>query len=257
MKRILPPLVVLLVVTVAVEVYLRIEHVPKIILPLPSQVLSRLVDDRAELLAALWTTTQAALIGLAASTVVGIVAAIGLAASPWLRRGFYPYTVFFQTVPIIAIAPMLVIWFDSALTRVAVSAFICSIFPVIANTLSGLQGTEPALLDLFALYGAGPWQRLWKLRLPWALPNIVTGLRVAAGLAVIGTVVGELLVGEIGTNEGLGVKIASAAKTGRTDKVFAAVLIASLLGLVFFAAINLFGHLTLRRWHASEQPLGR
>jgi len=124
---------------------------------------------------------------------------------------------------------------------------------VIANTLAGLLSTDPALVDLFQLYRAGPIARLWKLRLPYALPSIVTGLRVAAGLAVIGTVVGEFLVGTLGDAEGLGVKIVGAMKTGHTDKMFAAVLIASLLGLALFAAVNGVGHLLLRRWHASEQ----
>jgi NitT/TauT family transport system permease protein len=182
-----------------------------------------------------------------------MTAAIILAASPWIRRAFYPYTLFFQTVPIVAIAPLLVIWFDAGLVSVSMSAFIVSVFPVIANTLAGLLSTDPALLDLFQLYRAGPIQRLWKLRLPYALPSIVTGMRVAAGLAVIGTVVGEFLVGTLGDAEGLGVKIVGAMKTGHTDKMFAAVLIASLLGLALFAAVNGVGHLLLRRWHTSEQ----
>jgi NitT/TauT family transport system permease protein len=182
-----------------------------------------------------------------------VIAAIALSGSSLVRRAFYPYTVFFQTVPIVAIAPLLVIWFDAGLTSVAVSAFIVSVFPVIANTLAGLMSTDPALEDLFRLYGASAWARLWKLKLPAATPNIVTGLRVAAGLAVIGTVVGEFLVGVFGAGEGLGVRIVSAKKMGRTDELFAAVLIASLLGLAMLAAINLAGRLLLRHWHASEQ----
>ena len=251
--KVLPPLIVFLVIAAGLEAYVRIAHVPKFMMPPPSAVLSTLIDDRWELLQSLWTTAQAALIGFAASVVVGMTAAIILAASPWIRRAFYPYTLFFQTVPIVAIAPLLVIWFDAGLVSVSMSAFIVSVFPVIANTLAGLLSTEPALLDLFQLYRAGPMQRLWKLRLPYALPSIVTGLRVAAGLAVIGTVVGEFLVGTLGDAEGLGVKIVGAMKTGHTDKMFAAVLIASLLGLALFAAVNGVGHLLLRRWHTSEQ----
>jgi NitT/TauT family transport system permease protein len=136
---------------------------------------------------------------------------------------------------------------------VAISAFVVSVFPVIANTLTGLLSTDPALEDLFQLNGASAWSRLWKLRFPSATPNIVTGLRVAAGLAVIGTVVGEFLVGLLGTSEGLGVRIISAKKTGQTDELFAAVLLASVLGLAMFAAVNLAGRLLLRHWHASER----
>ncbi len=157
-------------------------------------------------------------------------------------------------MPIVAIAPLLVIWFDAGLVSVFLSAFIVSVFPVIANTLAGLLSTDPAarLISSSSIEPA-PLQRLWKLRLPYALPSIVTGLRVAAGLAVIGTVVGEFVAGELGDDEGLGVKIVGAMKTGHTDKMFAAVLIASLLGLALFAAVNGVGHLLLRRWHASEQ----
>ena len=133
------------------------------------------------------------------------------------------------------------------------SAFIVSVFPVIANAINGLLSTDPALVDLFRLYGARRLDALWKLRLPSALPGLFSGLRVAAGLAVIGTVVAELLVGQIGEGAGLGVAITTAAKYGRTDRMFAGVLLTSLLGLALFAGVNLAGHRLLRRWHASEK----
>jgi NitT/TauT family transport system permease protein len=155
----------------------------------------------------------------------------------------------------VAIAPLLVIWLDPGLVSVAIAAFIVSVFPVIANTLTGLLSTDPALVDLFRLYRAGPIARLWKLRLPSALPNIFTGLRVAAGLAVIGAVVSEALVGEIGDSEGLGVKLRSASANANTHVVFAAVLLSSLLGLAMFGAVNLASTLTLRNWHASEKQV--
>ena len=255
LETVLPPLLVFIIAGVALELYVRVRQLPMYYMPKPSDVLRTLVDpeQHRRLLAALGVTTEAAVIGFVASTLVGILLAIGLSASRWVRRAFYPYALFFQTVPIVAIAPLLVIWFEAGLTSVAVSAFIVSVFPVIANTLAGLLGTDPALLDLFQLYGAGKIARLWRLRLPAALPSIVTGLRIAAGLAVIGTVVGEFLVGTLGPSEGLGVKIVGAMKNGRTDLVFAAVLIASLLGLALFAVVNLVGHLMLRRWHASER----
>jgi NitT/TauT family transport system permease protein len=248
----LPPLLVFIAVVMSIEIFVRARSIPKYELPRPTAVWQAMVTDRADLSTALWTTTEAALIGFGSSIVVGIAAAIALSSSKWIRRAFYPYTIFFQTVPIVAIAPMLVIWCDAGLTAVSISAFIVSVFPIIANTLAGLLGTDPALVDLFTLYGAGPIARLWKLRLPHALPSIVTGLRVSAGLAVIGTVVGEFLVGTLGDGEGLGVRIVGASKQGRTDRVFAAVLVASMLGLAMFAAVNAFGHLLLRRWHVSE-----
>jgi NitT/TauT family transport system permease protein len=161
--------------------------------------------------------------------------------------------VFFQTVPIIAIAPMLSIWLSPGLPAVAACAFIVSVFPVIANTLAGLTSTDPALLDLFRLYGASRTAAMFKLRVPSALPNIFTGLQIAAGLTVIGTVVAEFLVGELGEAQGLGVVIVSASHNGHSDRVFAAVLLASALGLAMFGTVNLLGRLALKNWHASAR----
>ena len=152
-------------------------------------------------------------------------------------------------MPRIAVAPLLVIWFGFGLQTVIASAFVASgRLPVIANTLTGILSTDPPLRDLFRLYGASPLVTLLKLRLPAALPQVFTGLRVSAGLAVIGAIVGEFIAGG-----GLGSVVDIARTQQRIDKVFAAVLLASLLGLGMFGLINLLSHLMLRRWHASEQ----
>lgn len=246
----LPPIVVFAVLTAAVEMYVRWQKVPAYLVPAPSAVKEAIVDQRESLLESLWNTTQASLIGFGASAVVGIAIAVALSSARIVRNAFYPYTVFFQTVPVVAIAPLLVIWFGAGLKSVAICAFVVSVFPVIANTLTGLLSTEPALRDLFRLYGAGPIRSLVKLRLPWAMPNMLTGLRVAAGLSVIGTIVGEFVAGDFST-PGLGVMIVSAAKTGDTDQVFAAILVASLLGVAMLSVLNLVGYFLLRNWHAS------
>jgi NitT/TauT family transport system permease protein len=251
--RVLPPVVVFIVVTLAAEGLLRWLEVKSFLLPRPSAVWHAILENHEELFGSLLKTARAALIGFGASAVVGIVIAIALSTSRLVQRAFYPYTVFFQTVPVIAIAPLLVIWFEAGLTSVAMCAFIVSVFPVIANTLTGLLSTDPALRDLFKLYGASRFSAMVKLRLPFALPNVVTGLRIAAGLAVIGTIVGEFVAGLIEENPGLGILIVEAKKFGRTDLVFAAVLTASALGLFMLCAVNLFGYIVLRNWHASEQ----
>ena len=181
-----------------------------------------------------------------------MLAAITLASSKWLERALYPYTVFLQTVPIVAIAPLLVLWFGPGLRAVAVSAFIVSVFPVIANTLAGLRSVDPALRDLFRLYGASRSATLFKLELPAAVPEVVTGLRVASGLAVIGTIVGEFVAGFSEGSAGLGILVLSSYRQLRTDLLFAAVLTAAGLGLALFAAVNFIGTRLLRRWHASE-----
>src|SRR5262249_10503561 len=145
----------------------------------------------------LWITARVALIGFAASVIVGVTLAVLFSSARLIERAFYPYTIFFQTVPIVAIAPLLIMWYDAGDTSVTICAFVVSVFPVIANALTGLLSVDPALRDLFRLYGAGKLATLWKLKLPSALPNIFTGMRIAAGLAVIGTIVGEFLTGSL------------------------------------------------------------
>jgi NitT/TauT family transport system permease protein len=247
-KRFLPPVLPLLIAITVMEVAVRGGWVASYLVPAPSAVLTAIIDSRVELTQAFVKTSSGALLGFGLSAFVGIAIAVLLSSSRAIQRSLYPYAVFFQTVPVIAIAPLLVIWFGYGMKTVVASAFIVSIFPVIANTLTGILSTDPNLRDLFKLYGASGAVTLWKLRFPAALPQILTGLRVASGLAVIGAIVGEFIGGE-----GLGSVVDVARTQQRVDKVFAAVLLASLLGLALFGLINLVSTLTLRRWHASEQ----
>ena len=248
MKKIPPAVYPFVLIMLLAEVLVRGGVVKAYLVPPPSAVYLAIAGNWAELTAALWKTSAAALLGFALSTTAGIGIAVFLSSSRTIQRAFYPYAVFFQTVPIIAIAPLLVIWFGYGTRTVVASAFVVSIFPVIANTLTGILSTDPALRDLFRLYGASTMVTLFKLRLPAALPQILTGLRVASGLAVIGAIVGEFIGGQ-----GLGSVVDVARTQQRTDKVFAAVLLASVLGLALFGLINLVSAITLRRWHASEQ----
>jgi NitT/TauT family transport system permease protein len=248
LKAAIPALIPLLLVVLGVEAAVRGGLVKSYLVPAPSSILEVMLNDRAELMQAFFKTSASALAGFAMSTAAGVLIAVFLASSRLVQRAFYPYAVFFQTVPIIAIAPLLVIWFGYGMRTVVASAFIVSIFPVIANTLNGILSTDPDLRDLFRLYGASTMVTLFKLRFPAALPQILTGLRVAAGLAVIGAIVGEFIGGQ-----GLGSVVDVARTQQRVDKVFAAVLLASALGLALFGLINLISYVTLRRWHASEQ----
>jgi NitT/TauT family transport system permease protein len=250
---VLPPLVVFAVCVLAMEWAVVHFKVGKYVLPKPSAVFDCIVTNWRSLLASTWVTAKPALIGFGASAVVGIIAAIILASSKWILRAFYPYTIFFQTVPLVAIAPLLVLWMGFGMKPVAMSAFIVSVFPVIANTLAGLLSVDPNLRDMFRLYRAGPIATLFKLRLPSATPNILTGLRVSAGLAVIGTIVGEFVAAFTEGTVGLGMMIADTNRRGDMEWVFAAVLVSSLLGLVLFIAINCLSWLLLRHWHASER----
>ena len=250
LQRIVPPTIPLIASIGAAELLVRGGLVRAYLLPAPSRIFATLVHDWPELWRATWETSKGALIGLALSIFIGLFIALALSSSRWIQRAFYPYAVFFQTVPIIAIAPLLVIWVGYGMPTVIASACIVSVFPVIANCLTGLLSTDPALVDLFRLYGSSRFAMLWKLRLPSALPNIFTGFRIAAGLAVIGAIVGEFIAGG-----GIGGVIDVSRTQQRVDKVFAGLLLASALGLALFSTINLASRLALRHWHASEREV--
>jgi NitT/TauT family transport system permease protein len=252
-RRALPPLAALALLLGAWELAARALHLPAYVLPPPSAVASAAIADAAALASAAWCTGRAALTGFALSGVIGVLVAVALASSRTLERALYPYTVFLQTVPIVAVAPILVLWLGPGFRAVTASALIVSVFPVIANTLMGLRSVDPALRDLFRLYGASRRAALLNLELPSAVPSIVTGLRVAGGLAVIGAIVGEFVAGYAEDGAGLGITVMAANRQLRTDLLFAAVLAASLLGLAIFGAVNLAGWLLLRRWHPSEK----
>ncbi len=245
MKWILP-LATLLVFGGLLEVVVKSGLVPSYIMPSTTDILRCFVEERETLIEGFLSTASASVIGLLLSIVLGVSVAVLLSLSKILRTAFYPYAVFFQTVPIIAVAPLLVIWFGFGQPTVIASAFIVSIFPVIASTLVGLQSTEHSLLDLFQIYHAPKSTTLFKLRLPFALPYIFSGLRIAAGLAVIGAVVGEFVGGG-----GLGSVVDVARTTQRLDLVFAAVLVSSLIGLILVSAVNLLAYALLHKWHAS------
>ncbi|WP_231511041.1 ABC transporter permease [Chondromyces apiculatus] len=248
-----PPLVALVALLAGWELMTRALGVPAFLLPPPSAIARAGVTDAAGLAMATLITAEAAVAGFALSTLLGVLAAVLLATSRPLERALYPYAVLLQTVPIVAIAPLLVLWFGPGGRAVTVSAFIVSVFPVIANTLAGIRSVEPSLRDLFRLYGAGRLATLVKLELPAALPSIVTGLRVAAGLAVIGAIVGEFVAGFSEGAAGLGILVLSAYRQLRTDLLFAAVLCAAALGLTLFGAVSLTGRRLLRRWHPSAR----
>ena len=257
--KVLPPLIALALLLGVWELATRLLEVRAFILPPPSAIATVALAKRASLLSGVLTTGREALSGFALSAVIGVLSAIGLASSRLVERAFYPYTVFLQTVPIVAIAPLLVVWFGPGFRSVAVAAFIVSVFPVIANTLTGLHSVDPALRDMFRLYGAGRAATLFKLTLPSAVPHIVTGLRIASGLAVIGAIVGELVAGFAEDSPGLGILVMASFKQFETDFLFAAILSSTALGIVMFSAVNLAGARILGRFSPSDKegPKGR
>jgi NitT/TauT family transport system permease protein len=245
-----PPLFTFVCVTAVWEGAVRALHVPAFLVPPPSAVLSVAWTERAALAGSLFTTAEGALLGFLLSVSLGTLVGLLFSLSRWLERGLYPYALFLQTVPIVAVAPLLVLWFGPGLRAVAVSAFIVSVFPIIANTLAGLRSVDPRLSDLFRLYGAKLGDTVLKLRLPSAIPSMVTGFKVASGLSVIGAIVGEFVAGFSEGNAGLGIAVLSAYRQLRTDFLFAAVLLAALLGLSLFALVSGLSALLLRRLRA-------
>lgn len=221
------------------------------LLPAPVDVLAAMIEHRHELALASWITVREALTGLAMSTLAGLLIAIALNQFRWLERSLYPYTIVLQTVPVIAVAPLIVLWFGYNSRSVIVISFIMSLFPIINNALLGLRSTSPTLLDLFRLQGSGRGITLLKLQLPAATPHILAGLRISAGLAVIGALVGEFIIGSGDGQAGLGVQIIFAQARMHTALLFGQVIAASLLGVAFFALIHLAGQAWLRRWHES------
>jgi NitT/TauT family transport system permease protein len=251
LRNLVPPLAAFVALLSGWEVTSRLLGIPRYLLPPPSAIALALATELPALARAASVTSRAALGGLCLSALVGSFVAVLMSASRLLERAIYPYAVFLQTVPIVAIAPLLVLWFGAGMRAVTVSAFIVSVFPVVANTLAGIHSVDRPLRDLFRLYEASRTATLLKLELPSAVPNFVTGLRVAAGLAVIGAIVGEFVAGFSESGAGLGILILASYREFRTDLLFASVLFASTVGLVLFGAVSLLGRFLLKRWRPS------
>jgi len=222
---------------------------PAVLLPSPLEVLDSAWKSRSDLALAGWTTGKAALSGLAIATTLGLAGGILFLRSRWLEAAFYPYALLVQTTPIVAIAPLLVVWLGYGLPVAVATATIAAFFPVLTAADVGLRATEPEQLELLRLYGAGFTGTLWKLRLPAALPYLFAGLRTAAGLSVIGAIVGEF-VGSNGLPPSLGYLVLRAARTAETGLSVAAVLTASGLSLAMHAAVRLVERRVIGRWHA-------
>ena len=249
----LPPVVAAVVGLALWEGAARALAIPAYLLPPPSAVASAALGDAPALAGACVTTGSASLVGFLASAVIGVAIAIGLSSSRIVERGLYPYAVALQTVPIVAIAPLLVLWCGAGPRAVAASAFIVSVFPVITNSLAGIRAVEPALRDLFTLYGASRTQVLFKLELAHAAPQIATGLRIACGLSVIGAIVGEFVAGFSEGSPGLGIMVMTSYRQLRTDLLFAAVGCSALLGIVMFGLVSGASSLVLRRWYVAAR----
>jgi NitT/TauT family transport system permease protein len=227
--------------------------VPPYVLPPPSTVAATLWSDRALLLDSLVATLTTTAQGFGLAVVGGAGLAILFSQSRLLEGALYPYAVILQVTPVVAVAPLLLIWLPQPLAVLA-CAWIVAFFPMLANTTLGLRSVDHNLLDLFALYGASRWQRLLRLQLPAALPTMLAGARIAGGLSLIGAVVAEIAAGSAGAGAGLAYRIAESGYRLNVPRMFAALLLLSLAGIAVHAALSLVSWLILRRWHESALP---
>jgi NitT/TauT family transport system permease protein len=252
--RILLPIVVLAAGVMAWELVVRLNHIPPYLLPGPIAVVKTLIIDWPALAESLLTTLQTTVEGFIAAAIGGIVLALLFNQSKWLEYSLFPYAVILQVTPVIAIAPLLLIYLPQQ-TAVIVCAWIVAFFPVLSNTTLGLNSVDRNLTGLFQLYGASRMQTLLHLKLPSALPFILGGLRIAGGLSLIGAVVAEIAAGSAGAGSGLAYRIAESGYRLDIPRMFAALLLLSAAGIVIYGLLALVSHLVLRRWH--ESALGK
>ncbi len=249
--QILAPLAIGVLALCAWELVVRVNHIPHYILPGPLLVLQALIDDRGILLPSLLITLQITFMALCVAILGGVGLAILFSLSKWIELSFFPFAVILQVTPIISIAPLILIYVDNTYAALLICAWIVAFFPILANTTLGLNSADHNLIDLFQLYGASRWQMLRYLRLPSAMPYFLGGLKIAGGLSLIGAIVAEFAAGTAGTGSGLAYRILEAGYRLNIPRMFAAVFLISLTGILIFAGFSLLAHLLLRRWHES------
>jgi NitT/TauT family transport system permease protein len=244
------PVLMLALVLVAWDLVVRAFAIPPFVLPGPGLVLSTLIADGDLLWQSLLVTLITTFEGFLLAAIGGIGLAVLFSQSWLIEYSFYPYAVILQVTPIVAIAPLLLIYLPQPLAVLA-CAWIVAFFPVLANTTLGLSSVDHNLIALFELYQASRWQLLWNLKLPSALPQMLAGLRIAGGLSLIGAVVAEIAAGSAGAGSGLAYRIAESGYRLNIPRMFAALLLLSLAGIAIFFALSALSHLALRRWHES------
>ncbi len=249
--RIVAPAVMGILMLALWEGVVRAFAIPPYILPGPLLVAETLVADRATLMPSLLVTLRITLEALVAAVLVGGVLAILFSLSRWIEMSLFPYAIILQVTPIVAIAPLIIIWADNIELSLLICAWLVAFFPILSNTILGLRSVDANLLDLFRLYGAGRWRTLVDLRLPAALPYFLGGLRISGGLALIGAVVAEFVAGTGGSASGLAWRILESGYQLQIPRMFAALALISLSGIAIYLVLNLVSYLLLRHWHES------
>jgi NitT/TauT family transport system permease protein len=257
MRRLVPPLAVLALVLGIWYAfsYALLREDQRFLMPPPHEVV-RVgfldTENLTEILQALWSTTQVAVVGLAIAIVLGVTLAVAMSQARWVEDSIYPYAVILQTIPIIALVPLIGFWFEFNFRSRVIVCVLISLFPIVTNTLFGLKSADRQLHDLFTLHGADRWTRLRKLSLPAALPAIFTGFRISAGLSVIGAIVGDFFFRQ--GEPGIGRLLDIYRNRLESEELFTAIFFSSLLGLVVFWGFGFVANRVLRSWHESAGP---
>ncbi len=249
--KIIGPAVVGVAGLAAWEILVRVRHIPTYVLPGPITIATTLVSDWGTLSGSLAVTLTISLAALAVAVVMGLLLAILFTQSRWLELSFFPYAVVLQVTPIVAIAPLIILWVNDTWLSLLICAWIVAFFPILSNTTLGLNSADHNLVNLFRLYQASRWQTLWRLKLPAAMPYFLGGLRISGGLSLIGAVVAEFVAGTGGASSGLAYRILESGYQLKIPRMFAALVMISLSGVVIFLCLSLVSHLMLRRWHES------
>jgi len=250
--EVIAPVVVGLGVLLLWEGAVRLFAVPPYLLPGPLLVFQTLLEEWSELFPSLLVTLLITVLAFLAATVSGLLLAVLFAQSKWIERSLFPYAVILQTTPIVAIAPLIIIWFkNNTFAALVVCAWIVALFPIVANTTLGLNSADRNLQNLFQLYGASRWQTLWHLRLPSAMPYFLGGLRISGGLSLIGAVVAEFVAGTGGARSGIAYQILMSSYKLQIPRMFAALAMTTVLGVLIFVSLTWFSDRLLRHWHES------
>ena len=252
--KLVAPLAVGILILIGWEVVVRVNQIPPYILPGPLLVAESLWRDGPSLLGSLWVTFKITMAALIAAIVLGGAIALLFAQSRLLELSFFPYAVILQVTPIVSIAPLIIIWVNDTFLSLLICAWIVAFFPVVANTTLGLNSADRNLVALFRLYGASRWQVLRYLRMPSALPYFLAGVRISGGLALIGTIVAEFVASTGGAETGLATRILEAGNRLEMPRMFAALLLLSLTGILIFAALSWLSNALLAHWHESALP---
>jgi NitT/TauT family transport system permease protein len=253
-KTVLPPVGAFVVGIGLWQLAIVVFGIPGYMLPSPATMASTITDEFGTLGEPTWVTLRESVLGFVIAAVVGVLSAMLMARWRLMERSLYPYLILLQTIPIVAVAPLFVVWLGPGIATNTLVAAMIALFPVAANTLQGLKSIDRNLVQLYTMAGAPPRVQLMFLRLPGALPAILTGLRVAAGASVIGAIVGEFVAGVGGGSGGLGYVITESAVQLRTPQLFLAVIGASVVSLLLFAVVVLVEKYLLGKWHESALP---